>query len=214
MSATITYVRTYLVRIIIIVGAFSGLVSWYFASPQADALASELQLWRSAAGSWTLFVGIITIFSRYIRTVLKREKYWQYQVYAMALMVVWSIMGVSAGLYSDLYQTAYMSTKITLHIAILGQLIFFMVSGAYRVFRIKTMRTLLYAFFTLTMVVINAPWMLAVFPQVDKLSYWLLNNMAMSGERTLAITGGIGGAVLSIRILLGIEKGALRATEV
>ncbi|RJS88795.1 hypothetical protein CW700_06725 [Candidatus Bathyarchaeota archaeon] len=213
MSATLTYIRTYLVRVILIIAALSGLVTWYFVSPQADAIANELQIWNTAAASWTLFVGIITIFSHYIRSVMKRERYWPYQLYAMILMVLWCIMGVWSGLYSNLYQTAYLSTKITLHIAILGQLIFFFISGVYRTFRIKTARTLLYAFLALIMVVLNAPWMQWIFPNAEKVTFWLLNNVGMSGERTLAITGGIGGVVLSIRILLGLEKGALRATE-
>ena len=213
MSSTMTYVRTYLTRAIIGGTALSGLLSFYLVSPQVDAIAREIQDWNNAATVWTLFVGIITIFGRYIRTVSKREEYWQYQLYAMILIPAWIIMGLGSGLYSDLYQTAFLSTKVTLHIAILGQLSFFVISGAYRVFRIKTFRTAFYALFTLTMVICNAPWMLAVFPQVDALGYFLLQNPAMSMERALSMTGGIGGLILSLRILMGMEKGAMRATE-
>jgi len=213
MSALRTYIRSYMVRIIIIIGILSGLISFYFVSPEAVAVATELQTWNSAAAAWTLFVGIITVFARYVRSIMKRTQYWQYRAYGIVLMVVWVIMGAIVGLYSDLYQTAFYSTKITLHIAILGQLVFFFTSGVYRTFRMKTFRTAIYAFFAMLLIIGNAPWMLATFPQVDKLTYWLLENPSMSGERTLALTGGIGGAVLGIRILLGLEKGALRATE-
>lgn len=213
MSATLTYVRTYLVRALIIVGLISTLVSWYFVSPQVDAIANELNIWNMNIYTFTLFVGIITIFSRYIRGVQERNPQWPYMVYAMVLIVFWVIFGTYTGIYSDIYQTAFLSTKITLHIAILGQLIFFMTSAAYRLFRMRTLRTAFFAICAMSIVALNAPWLLGPFPVVDKISFWLLNNPSMAGSRALMLTGGIGGIVLGIRLLLGLEKGALRATE-
>lgn len=213
MSATMTYVRTYLVRLLIIIGLVATLASYYFVSPQVDAVANELNIWNMNIMTFTLFVGIFTIFSRYIKSVMDRSKYWPYMLYGMVLIIVWIIFGTYTGIYSDIYQTAFLSTKITLHIAILGQLIFFMTSAAYRLFRIRTMRTAVFAICAMAIVACNAPWLLGPFPIVDKISFWLLNNPSMAGARALMITGGIGGVVLGIRLLLGLEKGALRATE-
>jgi len=212
-SAGFTYARTYLTRLIILVCALSGLGAMYFTSPQVSGVANELQLWNTAAATWTLFVGIITLSRRYVVSIINRRTYWPYMTYAIVLTPLWVIMGVYAGVYSDLYQTAFLSTKVTLHIAILGQLVYFLLSGSYRVLRMKSFRTALYAFFALTMVVVNSSWMLAIFPQVDKLGYWLLNNPAMAMQRTLTISGAIGGVILSMRILMGLERGSLRATE-
>jgi hypothetical protein len=213
MSSTLTYVRTYLARILVVVGLLATLVSWYFASPQVDAIANELNIWNMNIETFTLFVGLITISARYINSIRARDSLWPYRLYAIVLMVVWIIMGMRVGIYSDLYQTAFLSTKITLHIAILGQLVFFITSAGYRVLRIRNFRTALYTICFLLVVICNAPWMLGPFPVVDKISFWLLNNPAAGGSRALLLTGGIGGVVLGVRLLLGIEKGALRATE-
>jgi len=212
-SAAFTYVRTYLTRIIILVCALSGLAAWYLTPPEISGVATELQLWNTAAATWTLFVGIITLSRRYVVGIINRRTYWPYMTYAMILTPLWTIMGLYFSVYSNLYQTAYLSTKVTLHIAILGQLVYFLLSGSYRVLRMKSFRTVVYAFFALTMVVVNSSWMLALYPQVDKLGYWLLNNPAMAMQRTLTMSGAIGGIILSIRILMGLERGSLRATE-
>lgn len=211
--ATMTYVRTYLVRLIIIVGCLSALISWYFISPQASAAYSELAVMNTNISTFTLFVGILTVYARYSRTVKNREKYWVYQLYAMILMPLWIIMGTTAGIYSDLYQTAYLNTKITLHIAILGQIIFFMVSGGYRVFRIASLRTAVFAIGAAAICALNAPWLLGPFPQLSSVLNWLLSHPAVAPGRGITIAGAIGGTALGIRILLGLEKGALRATE-
>ncbi len=213
MSTTITYVRTYLTRILLVVGLLATLISWYFSIPQVDSIANELNIWNMNIQTFTLFVGLITLSSRYIKSIMDRDKLWPYRLYAMILIVVWIIMGMRVGIYSELYQTAFLSTKITLHIAILGQLVFFVTSAGYRVLRIRNFRTALFSICFLVIVITNAPWMLGPFPVVDKISFWLLNNPAMAGGRALLLTGGIGGVVLGVRLLLGIEKGALRATE-
>jgi hypothetical protein len=189
------------------------LASWYLVSPPLNAVANELQIWNMNIATFTLFVGVVTILSRYVEGVRERSENWPFMLYGIVLIVVWIIFGTITGIYADIYQVAFLSTKITLHIAILGQLIFFMTSAAYRLFRIRTPRTALYALFTVTIVLCNSPLLLGPFPIVDKISYWLLNNPSMAGSRALMLTGGIGGAVLGIRILLGLEKGALRATE-
>jgi hypothetical protein len=213
LRSRITYVRTYLVRSIIIVTAVSGLLAYYLTS--TDIVNQNLQQtnWNTAASTFTLFVGIITLGRRYIATIIKRGMYWPYMIYAVVLMPIWTVFGLYAGVYSDLYQTAFLSTKITLHIAILGQLCFFLISGMYRVLRMKSFRTTLYTCLTVLMVVCNASWMLAAFPQVNDLGYWLLNNPSMAMTRTLLISGAFGGVILSLRILMGLERGSLRATE-
>ncbi|MBA7683732.1 hypothetical protein ES703_92113 [subsurface metagenome] len=144
---------------------------------------------------------------------MNRGEYWQYKLLSAILIPAWIIMGRFAGVYSDLYQKAYFNTKITLHVAILGQLMFFMISGAYRLYRVRSLRSLIITSCTLVIIVCNASWLIVPFPVVDKISYWLLDNPAMAGYRALMITGAFGAIAMGIRILLGLEKGALRATE-
>jgi len=213
MSSTVTYIRTYLSRFLLIIGMLTMLATWYFVSPQVDAVANELVLWNMNIYNFTLFVGLITILARYINGIRNREKNWIYMLYGLVLIFGWIIMGLQLGLYSDFYQSAYLSTKITLHIAILGQLIFFLISAGYRVIRVKNIRSAAFGISMMIIVVLNAPWFLAVVPQGDYWGYWLLNNPSMAGGRALLLTGGIGGVVLGIRLLLGLEKGALRSTE-
>jgi hypothetical protein len=213
MSSTVTYVRTYLARFILVVGLLSALATWYFVSPQVDAVANEMTLWNMNIYNFTLFVGLITIIARYAEGIRKRAKNWPYMVYGLVLIVGWIIMGEYLGIYSDFYQSAYLSTKITLHIAILGQLVFFLISAGYRVIRIRTWRTAAFGVSMMAIVVLNAPWLLGVWPGANTVSFWLLNNPSMAGSRALLLTGGIGGVILGLRLLLGLERGALKATE-
>lgn len=213
MSATLTYIRTNLSRLLVIIGVLSALGSFYFTSPEVGAVFKEISLWNINILTFTLFVGLITLGRRYVTDIMNFRDDWPLKLYGMVLIVIWVIMGVYYGMYSDTYQVAYLSTKITLHIAILGQLIIFMVSGAYRSFRMKTMHTAVLTIGAIIILICNAPWLSTPFPVVDKITYWLLNNPQMAASRTMVICAGIGGVILGIRVLLGHEKGALRITE-
>ena len=212
MSKTAIYIRTYLARITIIVAALAMLASYFLISPEANIAANELQVWNSNIVTFTLFVGLLTIYFRYGRSIMNRAPKWPFHLYCMALIAIWIVFGLNYGLNSDTYQTAYLSTKITLHIAILGQLIFFASSAMYRTFRIRSLRTAVFAMLAVTMIILNAPWLSAPYPIATTISFWLLDNPSMAGARAMVLCGGIGGIILGIRILLGLERGALRAT--
>ena len=214
MSSTLTYIRLNLARLLIIIGILSAFGTWFFSVTIIDQIFTEINVWNINISTFTLFTGLLVISLRYIRGIQTRTSdVWIFQVYALVLIVAWIIFGVFVGQFSDLYQTAFLSTKITLHIAILGQVIFYYVSGAYRTFRIKTLRTAVLAGFAIIIICLNAPWLQNPFPVAQDISYWLLNNPQMAASRAMVITGGIGSIVLGIRVLLGLEKGIQRITE-
>jgi hypothetical protein len=212
MSTTVTYIRIYLARIIVIVGCLSILAGYFLTSPETAGLSSELQLWSSAISGFTLFIGLITIFARYIRSVMNREQNWPFHLYCLIVIILWVPFGFLQGIYSDIYQTLYLSTKITLHITIIGMMGWFVVSAMYRTFRVRSFRTAVLAILAIAMIFFNAPYITTPYPVIGDVSYWLLNNPQMSASRAMVICGGIGGVILGIRILLGLERGALRMT--
>jgi hypothetical protein len=213
MSATLTYIRLNLARLLLIIGALAALGTWYFSIPAVDSVFNEVNTWRMNITLFTLFSGLLTIAIRYLRGIQNRTQNWPYQAYALCLIVVWIVMGQTVGMYSDTYQTAFLSTKITLHIAILGQIIFFYISGAYRTFRIRTARTAALAISAVGIAVLNAPWIQNPFPAASSIAYWFLNNPQMAASRAVVITGGVGAVVTGIRVILGLERGAQRITE-
>lgn len=214
MSATLTYIRLNLGRILLLIGAISALATYYLAIPQVDAIFNEFNTWTMNINSFMLFTGVITVGMRYVRGVTKRDSdVWPFQLYALIYIIVWVILGETSGMYSTFYQKAFLSTKIALHIAIIGQIIFFICSAGYRTLRINNARTALLAGCALLMVIANAPWM-AGYPVISQtLAYWLLDNPQMAASRAVIISGGVGAVIVGIRILLGLEKSALRATE-
>lgn len=213
MSKSFVAARGYVTRLLVLVGCLSVLAAWYFTSPEVSSLANELQIWNINIGTFTLFVGVLTLSMRYYTNIKNRESRWQYKVYSLVLIAVWIIFGLNSGLYSNIYQVAYLNTKIMLHISSLGMLVFFLISGAYRVFRMRSIRAAWFASLATFIGLLLHPWVSTAFPVSDTILYWLLDNPAMAGVRALMISGAIGGVVLGIRVILGWEKSALRATE-
>ncbi|MGD0805632.1 MAG: hypothetical protein ABSA11_16345 [Candidatus Bathyarchaeia archaeon] len=214
MSATLTFIRINLAKLLLLIGGISALLTWYFTTPEFGTVFNTFNTWNIDITLFTLFTGLIVICMRYFRGV--REKtpgIWMFELYGLILIFAWIIMGTIYGMYSDTYQTIFLSTKITLHIAILGQLVFFMISGAYRTFRLKSLRTVAFALSAMVIIFMNIPFVQNGWAGANAFSYWLLNNPQTGGARAVVITGGIGAVVLGMRILLGLEKGPSRVTE-
>jgi len=212
MESISRFVRTRITRIVIVITLLSAVLGYYFTSPELANLNNELNLWNMNIITFTLFIGLITIYFRHSKSISQRSTDWPFRLYTLVLIPIWIVMGLYSGLYSDMYQTAFLSTKITLHIAILGQLIFFYLSAMYRTFRVKTLRTGILVICALVMVVLNSPITTSNWSAADMISAWLLQNPGMGGARAVVLTSGVGGVVLALRILMGLEKGALRAT--
>lgn len=213
MSATLEYIRTNLTKALIAICILTLLISYFFIAPPVTAAATELSNWNTNIGTFALFTGLIVIIIRYARTIVNREEDWVFCLYTLALIACWTTFGIYYGVFSDTYIKAYYTTKIALHAASIGLLVFFYLSAIYRVFRMKNFRTALFAVAASILVAANSPWGQSVFPGISTFGAWLLDNLQMPGARTIVVVAGIGGIALSIRILLGLERGALRAVR-
>lgn len=214
MSRALIYVRTYLTRILVIVGALSIIFTWYLtpAIPVA-VIATEMTDWNLNIAGFALFVGLLSVFSGYSISIRKRARFWQYYVYSIVLILVFIAWGIPTGVYTATYQHIFTTVRGDLSIAMLGTLGFFIMSGAYRAFRIRTLRTAIFAVSCATVGVMNIGYVLTTFPTIYDVVFWLLSNPAAGGARAILMTNGLGSIVLGIRIILGAEKGALRMTQ-
>lgn len=213
MSATLEYIRTNLTRVLIAVCLLTVLISYFFIAPPVTAAFTELSKWNTNIGTFALFTGLIVIVIRFARTIINRQEDWVFCLYTLILIGAWTTFGIYYGVFSDTYIKAYYSTKIALHAASIGLLIFFNLSAIYRVFRIKNYRTAIFSIAASILVAANSPWGQNLFPGISTLGAWVMDNLQMPGSRTIVVVAAIGGIALSIRILLGLEKGALRAVR-
>lgn len=213
MAYAIEAIRTHLTRVIIAICALTTLISYLFVAQPATDVFTELQKQNTNIGTFALFTGFIVIIMRFVQKIMKKEEDWQFCIYAFAIMALWIPLGVYVGQSSAEYVKAFYSTKVALHAAAIGLLIFFNLSAVYRVFRMKDFRTAILPITAAILVATNSPWAQSLFPGINAAGMWLIDNLQMPGARTITIVAAIGGLALGVRILLGLERGALRAVK-
>jgi hypothetical protein len=213
MSSTIEFIRTYLTRILIIVTVVTILLSYFALSTQAVDFATELRKQNTNIGTFALFTGLIVIIIRFGRNIVQKAEDWPFSIYALGVMALWIPLGIWVGISSDAYIKAYYSTKVALHAGAIALLIFFNLSAVYRVFRIKDFRGAILPIASALLVAANAPWAQSLFPGIGTVGSWVMDNLQMPGARTITLVSAIGGLALGVRILMGWERGALRAVR-
>lgn len=213
MSRSVFQVTGYLTRILVVVCILSVLISYFFVIPQMTAVSDELLRWQTNIGTFALFTGIITIALRFGRKVKNREEDWYFGLYTLIIIAIWVLFGTYFGAFSATYIKAYYSTKVALHAASIGLLIFFNLSAMYRVFRITRLRGAILPICAAILIAANSPWGQTLFPGISNVGMWLMDNLQMPGARSIVMVAAVGGIALGIRILLGLERGALRAVR-
>jgi hypothetical protein len=212
MAATISLItRKYVTRIIIVVFALMTLLSYLFVAPQITSNYNSSLVFNTNMGYFYLFSGLLVISIRFIRRIIVRAEEWYFGAFALVIIAAWVVYGTIVGYSSSEYIKAYYSTKVALHASAIGLLLFFNLSAVYRVFRMQNFRSVLFLVCASILVAANSPWGQSLFPGINVLGAWIMDNLQMPGARTITMIEAVGAIAISVRILLGMERGALRA---
>lgn len=176
--------------------------------------------------SFALFLGVWNLFLIHGRAVAKRSRGWYNS--AAFFISFFAIMG--AGLLKDyahgpvakvsqsVFTILFSGFLTSLDATMFSLIAFYIVSAAYRAFRVKSLEAGL-------MMAAAGIIMLALVPvgaeitnwlpstgylsalRVERMGYWLLTSPNMAAQRAIAFGIAVGGLAMGLRIWLSLERG-------
>lgn len=176
-------------------------------------------------GSFTVLLGISNLLQMHFRTVARKREGW---VNSLALVVAFfSIMllgflkdalkGNGAVITGSFYGILFEGFLTSLNSTMFSLVAFYIVSAAYRAFRIRSMEAgLMMAAATIIMLalvpigaVITSKLPPSLAPlRLERIGYWLLTSPNMAAQRAVAFGIGVGALAMSLRIWLSLERGS------
>jgi hypothetical protein len=189
----------------------------YFVPHHVSATIYQYALnWTIIIGIFTLTVGIGSLVNLHYDRISKRKERWQYSIVTLVALAFMTILGLlSPNALQDprsFFMTMYFYVLSPVQATMFALLAFFIASAAYRAFRAKT---LLATLLMLSAVIV----MLGRVPIGDMLTGWLPEGMRFSdiarfildypntaAKRAIYIGVGLGVGVMSLKIILGIER--------
>lgn len=175
----------------------------------------NFQVIMYAAMMYFSMINLYTVHSQRIRRNLKEKKY--YDMFTSVLLLFFLTIAVLVGnIYgrnSPAYKFIYDNFRTPLAYAGGIHLTLFIASATYRVIKPKTKETAMFFLAALLTLLSNIPYMTASVPALMVIRTWLTDILVKASYRAITIGLGLGGILLGLRILLGIESSYLGTEE-
>lgn len=184
------------------------ITNFFVDAPPLASFAAESQRMFVPIVSFAGIVGGVNLLLYHTYGIKKRSKEWELSVVLIVTYVFFFIITLAPGLesfYSDMY-TMIIGRLYEATWALIAP---FMVTMAYRAFRIRTFETFLFTLGCLLILLGNAPVGEVIWPQATGVLGWLMDVPTMAGMRAITIGVGLGVIAYGIRVMLGYDRAAL-----
>jgi hypothetical protein len=179
---------------------------FYHANP-IDALALYLIRTASVVAAFALILGAVNVLSVHLNKLARREKGWSYSIVLLVALCGTVAVGfLTDGPASNSMQMLFESVLFPLEATLFSLLAFFVVTAAFRAFRVKNFETGLFVVFGLIVLLGQVPVGAEVWPQFPIIKNWVLEVPALAGARGILLGVALGAIATGMRVLLGIDR--------
>jgi len=204
--------------------------AWFFTKPHRNPLTEAQPIVATLAqivSSFALLLGVWNLFLIHGRAVAKRSAGWYnsaaFFVAFFGILAAGLLKDAAAGKSGEVAENVYLvlfnGFLTSLDSTMFSLIAFYIVSAAYRAFRIKSLEAALMmaaaAIIMLALVPVGAVitnWLpehgiLSAF-RIERVGYWLLTGPNMAAQRAIAFGVAVGGLAMGLRIWLSLERGS------
>lgn len=170
---------------------------------------------------WTIGLGIINLTMVHGKRLLKpkqQEAFWNSAAFFICMfLMTW--FGIAYELQKNafndsIYKILFVGALQSLDATMFSIIAFYIVSAAYRAFRVRTLEASLLlatAFIVMLGQIALGQWLTQTFPsalRVETIRGWILDVANAAATRAIAFGLGIGSLAVALRIWLGLERGS------
>lgn len=155
-------------------------------------------------------LGAIIVMRRRFNIARKREARWQFDMYGVALFLVFVVLGVLYSVKHPWYTWLFSVTFKPLDSAGKAILMFFIVSAGFRIFSIRNLESAIITVTMMLTVLAQVPIGELFWREFPSIGLWLDNIPTTGAYRGIMITSAFGAVMLCLRSILGIELGYFR----
>lgn len=176
-------------------------------STTLDALGLYLVRTASVVAAFTLVLGMVNVLTVHLNKIATRDQGWPYSMVLLAALLFTMGVGFLAGgpastQMQDIFETVLFPLEATLF----SLLAFFVITAAYRAFRVRNFETGLFVVFGVIVLLGQVPVGATLWDQFPVIKDWVLDVPALAGARGILLGAALGTAATGLRLLLGIDR--------
>lgn len=183
------------------------LADFFVASASIDALGLYLIRTASVVAAFALVLGMVNVLTVHLNKIYSRNTGWGYSMVLLgALFFTLGVGFLTGGPASTQMQELFETVLFPLEATLFSLLAFFVVTAAYRAFRVKSFETGLFVIFGIIVLLGQVPVGAMLWDQLPVIKDWVLDVPALSGARGILLGVALGTVATGLRVLLGLDR--------
>ncbi len=170
--------------------------------------------WAIVIGIFGAVLGYISFLRVHIHKVIKRAPDWQFSavtILAFLFMIVAALLGGRGT--GSFFMKTFLNTSAAINATVFSLLAFYISSAAYRAFRARSVQAGALLLAAVIVMLGRVPigdqisfWSKWGLPNINQISQWILNVPNLAAKRAIILGVGLGMLLMSLKIILGIER--------
>jgi len=184
---------------------------YYFAVPVINTVAANFTVATLVMSAIAVGIGIISLGRIHVSRIVKRKPHSLESAIMLITLAAFIVVGAVLGSGDPNYVYMFQNIIVPLDSAMFSLAGFFMASAAYRAFRARSREASILLVAAVLVMLGQAPIGEVFWSGIPRISQWILDVPNTGGVRALIMGIAIGMVSLTIRMLMGHEKGYLGA---
>lgn len=196
----------------VLFGAVTGLLvlfASYLKSPALQSMSNELLQWRVIVAAFSLLLGIANISRIHVRRVSRKDKNMPYSLMLLIVMYGALILGLVYGAQSPEYKFIWDNVYSSLNATWYSTTAFYMMSSAWRGFRVRSVQAGVLMVAAIVVMLSKVGLGELLWSQIPTIGNWITKVPNTAGMRGILVGSCLGAVGVSLRIMLGLERGHL-----
>jgi len=182
---------------------------YYLKVPVINTVAANFTVAILVMSAIAVGIGIISLTRIHVRRIVKKRPHSLESAIMLITLAIFILVGAVLGSGDPSYIYMFQNIIVPLDSAMFSLAGFFMASAAYRAFRVRSREAMILLVAAVIVMLGQAPIGEAFWSGFPILSQWILDVPNTGGVRALIMGIAIGMLSLTIRMLMGHEKGYL-----
>ena len=184
------------------------LLDFFLDVPVLDVVGQTFVDWAVILAAFALIVGVFNLMRVHIQKVRRRGGGWGYSIILLLSMWVVIILGVidSAGPQGEWVAWIFEHVQYPLQATIFSMLAFFMVTAAYRAFRIRGWESLFFVAAGVIVLLGAIPLSQFLGSGLSEARDWVMAVPVVAGARGIILGVALATVVTGLRLLLGVDR--------
>lgn len=190
------------------------IVAYFIPHAPFGATQGILERWFLVVQAFAMVLGILNLMKINGQKVVRRKAGWGYSVVLLVALLVTIVSGLGWGMETGtVFGWIFDNMTVPLSATMFSLLAFFVASASYRAFRARTTEAALLLIAATLVMLGRVPLGSYIWRRFPEVADWIMAFPNMAGQRAIMIGIALGTISMSLRVILGIERGYLGTRE-